>query len=130
LYGLLGSNCGACCWLSTGCAGWGRLGEGEGEEDDGAAAGVVGGGDDAAVSFDDAVADCQAQAGAGVGGVGVGAVEAFEDGGVLAVGDADAAVGDLDRGEAVTVGLGGDGDPDGLSGRGVFQCVAEQVVES
>jgi hypothetical protein len=73
------------------------------------------------VSFDDAVADCQAEAGAGAVGVAVGAVEAFEDGGVLAVGDADAAVGDLDRGPAVPLGVGGDGDADGLSGWGVFQ---------
>jgi hypothetical protein len=46
------------------------------------------------VPFDDALADCQAEA--GIAGVGVGAVEAFEDRGVFAFGDADAAVGDLD----------------------------------
>src|SRR5687768_11746148 len=67
----------------------------QGEVHAGAAAGVVGGVDVSAVPFHDAVTDGESEPGAAVRPRGVGAVEAGEDRGVLAGGDADAAITDL-----------------------------------
>ena len=101
----------------------------QGEDDPGAAAGVVHRADRAAVQLDDPLADRQPQAGPGPGDVLGDPEEALEDLGVLALRDADPAVGHGDLQPPVGARLGGHVDPGRPVVRGVLDRVADQVVE-